>query len=83
MKRKTELCKVYDLVGYCIYGSKCDFAHGISEIRERRWHIRGYKKRECINYHQKGYCNFGKRCTFVHKSSSSVRRLPVFVEICK
>jgi len=30
---KTELCKSFNRTGYCRYGLKCQFAHGIQELR--------------------------------------------------
>jgi len=30
---KTELCRSYNRTGYCRYGLKCQFAHGIRELR--------------------------------------------------
>ena len=33
-KKKTELCKNYELYKDCFYGDHCSFAHGIDELRE-------------------------------------------------
>ena len=33
-KKKTELCKNYELYKDCYYGDNCSFAHGIDELRE-------------------------------------------------
>jgi len=30
---KTELCRSFNRTGYCRYGLKCQFAHGIHELR--------------------------------------------------
>lgn len=32
-KIKTSLCKKWAESGYCPYGYKCQFAHGIAELR--------------------------------------------------
>ena len=35
-KKKTELCKNYELYHDCYYGDNCCFAHGIDELREKK-----------------------------------------------
>ena len=32
-KKKTELCKNWELYHNCFYGNECSFAHGIDELR--------------------------------------------------
>ncbi len=34
MKYKTILCKHYDTQKGCVYKDKCQFAHGIHEMRQ-------------------------------------------------
>ncbi|XP_018652163.1 putative zinc finger protein [Schistosoma mansoni] len=64
---KTELCKRYlnSSNGDCSYGNKCQFAHGINELRFAPRHPR-YKTEICYSYHVFGTCNYGKRCDFIH-----------------
>ncbi|CAH8581792.1 unnamed protein product [Schistosoma curassoni] len=64
---KTELCKRYlnSSNGDCSYGNKCQFAHGINELRFAPRHPR-YKTEICNSYHVFGTCNYGRRCDFIH-----------------
>eukprot|EP00826_Nyctotherus_ovalis_P026023 TRINITY_DN2027_c0_g1_i15.p1 TRINITY_DN2027_c0_g1~~TRINITY_DN2027_c0_g1_i15.p1 ORF type:complete len:204 (+),score=40.39 TRINITY_DN2027_c0_g1_i15:152-763(+) len=34
-KEKTELCKNWEVYGWCKYGDSCSFAHGVKELRSR------------------------------------------------
>ena len=64
---KTELCKSFVETGACRYGNKCQFAHGVEELRGV---CRGpkYKTKICKKFHTHGYCNYGTRCTYIHIS---------------
>jgi hypothetical protein len=62
---KTELCRSYEETGTCRYGSKCQFAHGIAEIRPVLRHPK-YKTEICKTFHVIGTCPYGKRCRFIH-----------------
>jgi hypothetical protein len=62
---KTELCRSYEETGTCRYGSKCQFAHGVSEIRPVLRHPK-YKTEVCKTFHVIGTCPYGKRCRFIH-----------------
>ena len=33
VKFKTEMCKNWSVMGKCNYGRKCQFAHGLTEIK--------------------------------------------------
>ena len=66
LKYRTELCKFYEMNGYCKYSSDCIFAHGKENLRENLCKKSGYKKRLCVNFFQKGYCMYGNRCQFSH-----------------
>ena len=35
-KFKTEMCRNWLQVGTCRYGDKCQFAHGLNDMRSRR-----------------------------------------------
>lgn len=73
---KTEICRSHSEVGYCKYGSKCQFAHDLSELRDVVRHPR-YKTETCRTFWEEGSCPYGKRCCFIHvpKSSSSKANL--------
>ncbi|KAG9478288.1 hypothetical protein GDO78_013336 [Eleutherodactylus coqui] len=62
---KTELCRSYQLSGYCRYDEKCQFAHGPSELRVICRHPK-YKTELCRTYHTTGFCPYGIRCHFIH-----------------
>jgi len=65
---KTELCRSFVETGMCRYGSKCQFAHGQSELRPVLRHPK-YKTDFCKTFHTIGTCPYGTRCRFIHKRS--------------
>jgi len=74
---KTELCRSFMEstssgdnsrgvdVGYCRYKDKCQFAHGMKELRSVQRHPK-YKTEPCKSYYSMGFCCYGKRCHFIH-----------------
>ena len=62
---KTELCRPFDEVGECKYGDKCQFAHGVHELRRLPRHPK-YKTELCRTFHSNGFCPYGPRCHFIH-----------------
>jgi hypothetical protein len=64
-KKKTELCKNWEIYHDCYFKNECSFAHGMEELRNDM-HINGSKKRLCKTFQEKGLCLFGKRCNFRH-----------------
>ena len=64
-KKKTELCKNWEVFHDCYFKNECSFAHGIEELRFDS-HISGSKNKICKTFEEKGYCIFGKRCNFRH-----------------
>lgn len=65
-KFKTELCKSWIESKFCIYGNKCRFAHGKSEVIEKNVNTNKYKLKDCYSFFTFGYCNYGIRCHFKH-----------------
>lgn len=65
---KTELCKRYSEFGNCRYGAKCQFAHGIAELRHVVRHPK-YKTTKCKSYWGSGHCPYGSRCRFIHEET--------------
>lgn len=89
---KTEMCRPYQENGTCKYGEKCQFAHGVQEVRGVNRHPK-YKTDLCKTYHSVGFCPYGPRCHFVHaldevrdspiqtpekKPNGPVKQLPMF-----
>ncbi|KAG5857921.1 hypothetical protein ANANG_G00024530 [Anguilla anguilla] len=53
--------------GTCKYGDKCQFAHGIHELRSLSRHPK-YKTELCRTFHTIGFCPYGPRCHFIHNA---------------
>ena len=70
---KTELCRPFEENGTCKYGDKCQFAHGVPEVRSLNRHPK-YKTELCRTYHTVGFCPYGPRCHFIH--SAEEKRTP-------
>eukprot|EP00002_Diphylleia_rotans_P026508 TRINITY_DN528_c1_g2_i1.p1 TRINITY_DN528_c1_g2~~TRINITY_DN528_c1_g2_i1.p1 ORF type:complete len:397 (-),score=71.92 TRINITY_DN528_c1_g2_i1:346-1536(-) len=64
---KTEMCRSFEETGSCRYGSRCQFAHGIHDLRVVERHPR-YKTDICKTFIEKGFCAYGKRCRFSHSA---------------
>lgn len=66
MKIKTELCKNFELKGWCKFGDNCSFAHGRHELQEKTHLHMKYKTKPCQQFHLYGHCNYGNRCQYLH-----------------
>ena len=64
-KKKTELCKNWEIYHDCYFKNECSFAHGIDELRTDT-PVSGSKNRLCKSFQEKGFCLFGKRCNYRH-----------------
>ena len=65
-KWKTEICHYWEMYGECKFGDNCAFAHGDSELKERKMTF-NYKTKPCKQFFELGYCSYGARCQFSHK----------------
>ncbi|CAG8478157.1 23023_t:CDS:2 [Rhizophagus irregularis] len=79
---KTRLCERFETEGYCPYGTKCTFAHGTVELRERPANVEEktdnsstvkdgpenplYKTRLCERFMKENFCQYGPKCNFAH-----------------
>jgi hypothetical protein len=63
---KTELCRQFTENGECKYSDKCQFAHGVAELKDVSRHPK-YKTDLCKTFHSKGFCPYGPRCHFLHE----------------
>ena len=68
-KWKTEICRYWEMYGECKYGDNCAFAHGDSELKQKKLTF-NYKTKPCKQYFESGYCSYGPRCQFSHKKEN-------------
>lgn len=74
---KTEICRSFHDYGRCKYGSKCQFAHNLNELREINRHPR-YKTQYCKTFQEKGSCPYGSRCCFIHENCNTLLHDDIF-----
>lgn len=75
-KFKTELCRSFQVHGYCRYGTRCNYAHGLHQLRGATHHGK-YKTRNCKSYHETGCCRYGARCSFIHDPEEGVLKCSI------
>ena len=68
-KWKTEICRYWEMYGECKFGENCAFAHGDSELKQRKLTF-NYKTKPCKQFFELGYCSYGSRCQFSHRKDS-------------
>ena len=68
-KWKTEICRYWEMYGQCKFGDNCAFAHGDSELKQRKMTF-NYKTKPCKQFFELGYCSYGSRCQFSHKKEN-------------
>lgn len=72
---KTRLCERFETEGSCPYGPKCNFAHGIDELRgktEPRFEKEEvitdgnqlFKTKLCEKFMRERFCQYGPKCHF-------------------
>jgi len=72
-KWKTEICRYWEMYGECRYGDNCAFAHGDSELKQRKMTF-NYKTKPCKQFFELGYCSYGSRCQFSHKKEEDQKK---------
>jgi len=65
-KFKTELCRNWELTGFCKFTERCAFAHGMHELKEKVFLPSNYKTKLCKQFTTYMYCPYGQRCQFLH-----------------
>ncbi|WJX69219.1 hypothetical protein P8452_53494 [Trifolium repens] len=60
VKLKTQLCRKFMMQGTCNLGTKCNYAHGYSELRE--------SPKLCRMFSSNRQCSFGNNCRFLHSA---------------
>jgi hypothetical protein len=78
-KYKSELCKNYEILGYCPYGDKCDYAHGIKELRGINNNNQNFRIKKCKSFFLNGFCPYGNRCQFSHKIFNNKMNEKIFL----
>ena len=76
-KYKTELCKYFEIDGFCKYGEKCAYAHGKENLRLKVTNTSSYRTKKCSQFFEKGYCPYGNRCQFAHQLESNIINNPL------
>ena len=76
IKYKTELCKYYEINGFCKYGDNCAYAHGKENLRTKITNTTAFRTKKCVQFFQKGYCPYGNRCQFAHQVTSNIINNP-------
>ena len=76
IKYKTELCKYYEINGFCKYGDKCAYAHGKENLRSKVTNSTAYRTKKCVQFFENGYCPYGNRCQFAHQLTSNIINNP-------
>ena len=64
-KKKTELCKNWEMYKDCFYGDECCFAHGMADLRQTT-NLPTYRTKECKTFNESMTCPFGTRCNYKH-----------------
>lgn len=67
IKLKIELCRNFMEKGFCIYGYRCNFAHGYEELCVNNENAHKLKTNLCKLFHNSMYCRYGARCNFLHE----------------
>ena len=58
-KKKTELCKNWEIYHDCYFKNECSYAHGLDELRTDT-PVSGSKNRLCKSFQEKGFCYLAK-----------------------
>lgn len=71
-KYKTEICRNWEVEGYCRFGDECTFAHGDRELHKRSSMPSNYKTKICKQFTEEPYyCPYGEKCQFLHLTFST------------
>ncbi|CAD8133435.1 unnamed protein product [Paramecium octaurelia] len=81
-KKKTELCKNYEALGYCKFGDECSFAHGQRELQPKIHLHQNYKTKACVRYFNEGFCPYGLRCQYLHNEIINQQKFDRYLLNC-
>lgn len=71
-KYKTEICKNFEIHGFCKWGADCCFAHGRDELRNKTLFNYFYKTKVCKHFHKNGFCPYASRCQYFHFKTNQI-----------
>ncbi|SCU94072.1 LADA_0G06348g1_1 [Lachancea dasiensis] len=69
---KTELCESFSTKGHCRYGSNCQFAHGLQELKFKERNNK-FRTKPCVNWMKTGTCPYRQRCCFKHGDDNDIK----------
>ncbi|KAJ1413401.1 Zinc finger, CCCH-type [Sesbania bispinosa] len=67
LKVKTQLCRRFRQ-GMCTLGSKCNYAHGMGELR--RPSFQEHRPKLCRLFLRNKHCTYGHTCRFLHSTAA-------------
>ena len=76
IKYKTELCKYYEINGFCKFGDNCAYAHGKENLRSKVTNSTAYRSKKCVQFYTYGFCPYGNRCQFAHALKTNIINNP-------
>ena len=85
LRYKTQLCANFQRDGACRYGRRCQFAHGVHELRERSQLLAPIVPEDqkiCQPFAATGFCRFGDKCKFPHVLGSTPPLPPATMQMC-
>jgi len=65
-KKKTELCRNFEMYGSCKFGDTCSYAHGAHQLQKKTHLPSNFMTKLCTQFHRDGTCQYGERCQFLH-----------------
>ena len=74
-KYKTEICRNWEIEGFCKFGEECTFAHGDQELNKKTTMPPNYKTKVCKQFTESPYyCPYGEKCQFLHITVSTASK---------
>ena len=84
MKKKTEMCRNWEISGQCKFKDQCSFAHGKHELVKKVHLPANFKTKICTQFHTTAYCPYGNRCQFLHSQFDIIsKELPYSVVLAE
>lgn len=74
-KKKTEMCRNWDMYGSCKFGDSCSFAHGAHQMQKKKHLPSNFKTKVCQQFHEEAHCSYGERCQFLHSQYDLSQKL--------